>query len=116
MNTAQNKVITVTDKIVKTQDNFWNHIHFHPTDAIEDEWGQNILNEIAKDKVAGTVRMYAMLEDIVTMDENGKLVYDYTLNDQRMDYMIDKGFNLLVSYNFIPKCIARVCKWYQSCE
>ena len=100
------KVVRITDKVIKYQENFWNNIHFHPTDAIEDDWGQKILNEVAKDKVADTVRMYAMLEDIVTMDENGKLVYDFTENDVRMDYMINKGFNLLVSYNFIPACIA----------
>ena len=57
--------------------------------------------------MAKTVRMYAMLEDIVTRDENGNFVYDFTLNDQRIDYMLSKGFNLLLSYNFIPPCIAR---------
>ena len=87
--------------------NFWNNIHFHPTDAIEDEWGQKILNDVAADGVAKTVRMYAMLEDIVTRDENGQLRFDFTENDVRMDYMVSKGFNLLLSYNFIPACIAR---------
>ena len=95
------------DKVKKHQKNFWNHIHFHPTDAIEDEWGIRILDEVAKDGVARTVRMYAMLEDIVTRDENGNFVYDFALNDQRIDYMLSKGFNLLLSYNFIPPCIAR---------
>ena len=87
--------------------NFWNNIHFHPTDAIEDEWGQKILNDVAADNAAHTVRMYAMLEDIVTRDENGQLQYDFTENDIRMDYMVSKGFNLLLSYNFIPACMAR---------
>ncbi len=96
-----------TDKIQKKQHNFWNHIHFHPTDAIEDDWGRRILDEVAKDGVAKTVRMYAMLEDIVTRGEDGKFVYDFALNDQRIDYMLEKGFNLLLSYNFIPPCIAR---------
>ncbi len=86
--------------------NFWNNIHFHPTDAIEDDWGQAILNDVAKDHVAQTVRMYAMLEDIVTMDDQGVLHYDYTLNDTRIDYMISKGFDLLLDYNFTPPCIA----------
>lgn len=94
------------DKIKKKQHNFWNHIHFHPTDAIEDDWGRRILDEVSKDHVAQTVRMYAMLEDIVSMDENGNLQYDYTECDARIDYMLSKGFNLLLSYNFIPKCIA----------
>ena len=64
-------MINVKNSIRKQQNNFWNHVHFHPTDAIEDDWGQKILNEVAKDKVAKVIRMYAMLEDIVTMDENG---------------------------------------------
>jgi len=86
--------------------NFWNHIHFHPTDAIEDEWGIEILDQVAADKVAKSVRMYAMLEDIVTMDDDGNLCYDFTLNDARLDYMIEKGFDILICYNFIPPCIA----------
>ncbi len=108
---------TVQNKTEKTVKNFWNAIHFHPTDAIEDAWGQRILNRVAEDKVAQTVRMYAMLEDIVSKDENGNLVYDFTENDVRMDYMVEKGFDLLISYNFIPPCISsdpeetsRVCK------
>ena len=98
--------IKISDRVTKCQKNFWNNIHFHPTDAIEDEWGQRILNEVSKDHVAQTVRMYAMLEDIVKMDENGKLIYDFSENDTRMDYMVEKGFQLLISYNFIPACIA----------
>ena len=93
-------------QVLKKQKNFWSNIHFHPTDAIEDAWGQRILDEAAKDGAAQTVRMYAMLEDIVTMDESGNLQYDFTLNDIRMDYMLSRGFGLLVSYNFIPACIA----------
>ena len=92
--------------IVKQQHNFWNHIHFHPTDAIEDDWGREILDQIAKDGAARTVRMYAMLEDIVSMDENGNLQYDYSDCDTRIDYMLSRGFNLMLSYNYIPKCIA----------
>jgi len=87
--------------------NFWNHFHFHPTDAIEDAWGQKILDDVAADKAARTVRMYTMFEDIVTRDEKGTLQFDFTENDVRMDYMVSKGFNLLVSYNFIPACMAR---------
>ena len=95
-----------TTSVVKQQYNFWNHIHFHPTDAIEDDWGRNILDQVAADGVAKTVRMYAMLEDIVSMDAQGNLQYDYTECDARMDCMLSKGFNLLLSYNFVPKCIA----------
>lgn len=64
------------------------------------------MEQVAADGVAKTVRMYAMLEDIVSMDENGNLQYDYTECDTRIDYLLSKGFNLLLSYNFIPKCIA----------
>ena len=36
-------MIKVNSKeIIFTTPNFWNHIHFHPTDAIEDEWGKEI--------------------------------------------------------------------------
>ena len=94
------------NKVRKQQPNFWNHIHFHPTDAIEDDWGRAILDNVAEDGVAQTVRMYAMLEDIVSMDENGSLRYDFRECDARIDYLLSKGFNLLLSYNFIPKCIA----------
>ena len=27
--------------------NFWNNIHFHPTDAIEDDWGRLILDQVS---------------------------------------------------------------------
>ncbi len=85
--------------------NFWNNIHFHPTDAIEDARGQAILDEVARDGVADTVRMYAMLEDIVTRDEHGYLQFDFTENDVRMDYMISEGFKIFLSYNYMPPCI-----------
>ena len=69
--------------------NFWNNIHFHPTDAIEDAWGQRILDQIAEDHVAKTVRMYTMFEDIVTQSDDGTLQYDFTLNDLRIDYLLN---------------------------
>ena len=40
------------DRVIKKQHNFWNHVHFHPTDAIEDDWGRNILDQVAADGVA----------------------------------------------------------------
>ena len=95
------------EQIEKETKNFWNHFHFHPTDAIEDDWGKRILDRAAADGVGKTVRMYAMLEDIVSRKEDGSFCYDYTLNDQRIDYMLSKGWNLLLSYNFIPPCISR---------
>lgn len=99
-------MIKIGKGIVREQHNFWNNIHFHPTDAIEDEWGRRYLDAVAETGIAGTVRMYAMLEDIVTRGEDGELCYNFTENDVRMDYMVSKGFNLLVSLNFIPPCIA----------
>ena len=94
-----------TKEPIKKLENFWNSIHFHPTDAIEDDWGRRILDDVANDKVADTVRMYAMLEDIVT-EKDGKLFYDFTENDVRLDYMVQKGFDVLLSYSFIPPFLA----------
>lgn len=99
-------ILKISSETVKNQHNFWNHIHFHPTDAIEDDWGKRILDCVAEDHVAEYVRMYTMMEDIVTMDNDGNLQYDFSLNDERMDYMVNKGFKLLLCYNFIPACIA----------
>ena len=93
------------EKEKNTIKNFWNNIHFHPTDAIEDDWGREILDRVAEDGVAKTVRMYAMLEDIVTMNENGSLEYNFTENDIRLDYIVSKGFDVFLSYNFMPPCI-----------
>ncbi len=100
--------ITVcADSVVKTQQNIWNHILFHPTDAIEDEWGRRILDEISSDKAAGVVRIYSMMEDIVSMDEKGNLSYDFSLNDIRLDYLLEKGFTPMIAYAGIPGCIAK---------
>ncbi len=87
--------------------NFWNAVHFHPTDAIEDEWGKNIIENIAENHAANFMRIYAMFEDIVSKDGGGNLSYDFTLNDERMDYLVNKGFNLLICFNFMPDCIAK---------
>ena len=95
-----------TDSAGKRVGNFWNGIHFHPTDAIEDDWGKRILDEIAEDRAADTVRLYAMLEDIVTRAPDGTLAYDFSLCDRRLDYLTEKGFGLLISFNFMPACMA----------
>ena len=99
-------MIRIDTAVKAKQHNFWNNIHFHPTDAIEDAWGQRYLDAVAEAGIAHTVRMYTMFEDMVKMDEAGKLVFDFTENDTRMDYMVARGFHLLVCYNFIPPCIA----------
>lgn len=96
-----------TNKTVKPIRNFWNNIIFHPTDAIEDDWGKRILDAISEDNAVDTVRIYNMLEDIVTKDENGNLCYDYTLNDYRLDYLISKGFDIYLTYAFMPSCMAQ---------
>ncbi len=96
------KIEINTQKRVKRINNFWNHIHWHPTDGIEDDWAQRQLEKIAKDKVAQTVRIYTMFEDMVTMDDNGELQFDFTECDYRIDYMHGLGFNLFIDYNFIP--------------
>lgn len=95
------------EKPVKRIHNFWNHIHFHPTDAIEDMWGQKILDAASADGAARRIRIYAMLEDIVTVDKNGNLVYDYSDTDTRIDYLASRGFSLLICMNFLPRAIAK---------
>ncbi len=90
------------DKKEKDLKNFWNHIVFHPTDAIEDDWGKRILDKCAEDKAVKTVRIYTMMEDIFTLDENGEMHADYTLNDYRIDYLLSKGFTPFLAYAFLP--------------
>ncbi len=101
------KNVIFADRTVKKQPNFWNHILFHPTDAIEDDWGQKILNEISKDKAARYVRIYAMFEDVFAEDANGSIVSDFSLCDTRIDYLLSKGFTPMISYAGIPAFLAR---------
>lgn len=86
--------------------NFWNHIHFHPTDAIEDAWGRRILDQVSEDGAARYMRIYAMLEDVVSRTAEGELRYDFRETDKRIDYLVEKGFRLLICFNFLPKAIA----------
>ncbi len=106
-------ILVNCEKEKNTIKNFWNNIHFHPTDAIEDPWGREILDKASEDGVAKTVRMYAMLEDIVTMDENGTLHYNFRENDTRLDYIVSKGFDVFLSYNFLPPCITENSESFQ---
>ena len=99
----------ISDKVIKTQKNFWNGCLFHPTDAIEDPWGKRILDAMAEDGAIKTVRIYTMFEDIVYIDGNGKLAYDFRLSDLRLDYLLEKGYELLLAYAGIPDCIAACC-------
>ena len=99
-------MITIKNNIVKKQPNFYNGCVFHPTDAIEDPWGKRILDRMAKDKAIKTVRMYTMFEDIVYLGENGEICYDFRLSDLRLDYMVEKGYDLILAYAGIPDCVA----------
>ncbi len=99
--------ITINTEQQKTPlENFWNHIHFHPTDAAEDIWGQRVLNQAAEDGVAQFVRLHTMFEDIVTRDRSGELKFDFTESDIRLDYMVEKGFYLLLCFDFMPPCMS----------
>lgn len=100
-------MLTVKNTAIRNIRNFWNHCLFHPTDAIEDPWGKRILDRMASDGSIQTVRIYAMLEDIVYTDETGVLQYDFRLSDLRLDYMVEKGYDLLIAYAGMPDCIAK---------
>lgn len=94
------------DGIVRPLHNFWNQIHFHPTDAVEDDWGRRILDQAARDGAARYVRIYAMLEDVADRDAEGRLRYDFRQTDKRLDYLTERGFRLLICFNFLPRAIA----------
>ena len=99
-------MITIENTILKKQKNFWNNCLFHPTDAVEDPWGRKILDRMAKDGSIHSIRIYTMFEDIVYLDEDGNLAYDFRLNDLRLDYLVEKGYDLLLAYAMMPECIA----------
>ena len=107
-------MVKIFNEVSKRQKNFWNNCLFHPTDAVEDDWGRRILDQMAEDKAIQTVRIYTMFEDIVSLDENGDLRFDYTLSDTRMDYLLEKGYDLLLAYGGMPDCIARELNGKQS--
>lgn len=100
-------MIKVESNIIKKQPKFWNHALFHPTDAVEDPWGKQILDRMAADGAIGTIRIYSMFEDIVCIGENGELCYDFRLSDLRIDYLLEKGYDLLIAYAGMPDCIAQ---------
>lgn len=100
------KICVNSNQIIKKQKNFWNNFLFHPTDGVEDDWGYAILKQVAEDKAANMIRIYSMFEDIVSMDENGKLQYDYTDNDTRIDRLLSFGYKPLIAYSCVPACIA----------
>ena len=99
-------MIKIGNEVIKKQPKFWNHALFHPTDAIEDPWGKRILDRIAADGAIKTMRIYSMFEDIVYLGENGELCYDWRLSDLRIDYLLEKGYDLLIAYAGMPDCMA----------
>lgn len=99
-------MITINKTVKRQQKNFWNNCLFHPTDAVEDSWGRRILDKMSADKSIHTIRIYNMLEDIVYTDMDGKLCYDFRLNDLRLDYLTEKGYDLIIAYGMMPECIA----------
>ena len=103
-------MIRIGQDIIKEQKKFWSGCVFHPTDAVEDPWGRRILDKMAEDGAIQTVRIYAMLEDIVYLGESGELCYDFRLSDLRLDYLAEKGYDLLIAYAGIPDCIASSTK------
>lgn len=99
-------MISVKSNIIREQKNFWNNCIFHPTDAVEDSWGKRILDRMSIDKSMDTVRIYAMLEDIVYLGEEGEIKYDFRVSDLRLDYLVERGYNVLIAYGGMPDCIA----------
>ena len=104
-------MIKVEKDVIKKQPKFWNHVLFHPTDAIEDSWGRRILDRMSADGAIKTIRIYSMFEDIVYIGENGEICYDFRLSDLRLDYLLEKGYDLLISYASMPDCIAESTKF-----
>lgn len=100
-------MIKIENSVTRRQKNFWSGCLFHPTDAIEDSWGKRILDRIAKDKAIKSVRVYAMLEDIVYLGEEGELKYDFRVSDTRLSYLVENGYDLVISYSGIPDCISQ---------
>ena len=86
--------------------NFWNNIHFHPTDAVEDLWGHEILEKL-RDGSARYIRLYTMFEDVVTRNADGTLQFDFSEQDKRFDYMVNAGYKVLLCFNFMPVVMAK---------
>lgn len=94
------------DRKEKDLVNFWSHIVFHPTDAIEDDWGRQQLERMAQDKAVRSVRIYTVFEEMFTLDEQGEIRADFSKNDYRIDYLLNKGFEPCIAYAFFPLWLA----------
>ena len=99
-------MIKIGKEVVRQQENFWSNCLFHPTDAVEDPWGKRILDRMAEDRAVKTVRIYTMFEDIVYLDEEDRLQFDFRVSDLRLDYLLEQGYELLLAYAGMPDCIA----------
>lgn len=99
-------MITIKNTVILQQPNFWNGCVFHPTDAVEDSWGKRILDRMAEDHAIRMVRIYTMFEDIVYLDGFGNLQYDFRVNDLRLDYLVEKGYDIMLAYAAVPDCIS----------
>ena len=102
-------MIRIKNSVIREQKSFWNNCIFHPTDAVEDPCGKRIFDRMSEDKAIDTVRIYAMLEDIVYLGEEGKIKYDFRISDLRLDYLVECGYNVLIAYGGMPDCIAESC-------
>ena len=98
-------MIKIGASVIKEQKKIFNQCVFHPTDAVEDAWGKRIIDKMAEDGAIDTIRVYAMLEDIVYKDEDGRLAYDFRVSDTRLDYLDSLGFDLVIAYAGIPDSI-----------
>lgn len=94
------------DRKEKDLKNFWSHIVFHPTDAIEDDWGKQHLERMAEDKAVRSVRIYTIFEEMFTLDAQGQLQADFSKNDYRIDFLLSKGFEPCIAYAFFPLWLA----------
>ena len=99
-------MIKIYNDVIREQPNFWNNCLFHPTDAVEDPWGKRILDRMAEDQAVKIIRIYTMFEDIVYLDEDGGLQFDFRVSDLRLDYLLEKGYEMLLAYGGMPDCIA----------
>ena len=109
-------MIRIKNNVIREQKRFWNNCIFHPTDAVEDPWGKRILDRMSEDKSIDTVRIYAMLEDIVYLGEEGEIKYDFRISDLRLDYLVERGYNVLIAYGGMPDCIAESTDNKTSCS
>lgn len=102
-------MIKIFNETIRLQKNFWNGCVFHPTDAVEDPWGKRILDQMSADDAVKRIRIYTMFEDIVYVGADGELQFDFRINDLRLDYLVEKGYDLFLAYGGMPDCIARDC-------